>query len=145
MSKKSLLDAVEVKSPCSQSWSEMRGNDRIRFCDHCAKDAHNLSRFTRKDARRLVKQSNGAICVRYVRRLDGRIERRKDEIEFIHPSAFILHPFKIISAANFPDSRTSGMPPPGCVAPPVKYRFSASRERFGGRRKAEKIPFDETP
>ena len=52
---------------------------------------------------------------------------------------------KIKSAAIFPDRRTSGIPPPGCVAPPVKYRFSMSFALFGIRRKADKIPFEEMP
>lgn len=51
----------------------------------------------------------------------------------------------IISAAIFPESSTSGMPPPGCVAPPAKYRFAISRERFGTRIKAENAPFDDMP
>ncbi len=78
MSKKSFLDSIEVKTPCLQSWDEMRGSDQIRFCDHCAKDVHNLSRMTRKQAKKIVARSNGEICVRYVRRPDGRIETIKN-------------------------------------------------------------------
>jgi hypothetical protein len=78
MSKKSFLDSVEVKTPCLQSWKEMRGSDQIRFCDHCAKDVHNLSQMTRKQARKIVAQSNGGICVRYIRRPDGRIQTIKN-------------------------------------------------------------------
>lgn len=83
MSKKGFLDLIEIKNPCFQSWNEMHGGDQIRFCDHCAKDVHNLSRFTRKDARRLVRQSNGSICVQYVRRPDGRIETLKKQLHQI--------------------------------------------------------------
>lgn len=78
MSKKSFLDSIEVKTPCLQSWNEMRGNDQIRFCDHCAKDVNNLSQMTRKEARKIVAQSNGNICVRYIRRPDGRIQTIKN-------------------------------------------------------------------
>lgn len=78
MSKKSFLDSIEVASPCEQSWATMRGNDVVRFCDHCAKDVHNLSGMTRKDARKLVAKSGGNLCVRYIRRPDGRIQTIKN-------------------------------------------------------------------
>ena len=83
MSKFNLLDAVEVKTPCEQAWKTMRGNSEIRFCDHCAKDVHNLSEMTRKKARKLVAQSNGGICVRYIRRPDGKIQTIKNTLHQI--------------------------------------------------------------
>lgn len=83
MSEKNFLDSIRVQSPCSQSWSEMRGGDQIRFCSHCAKDVHNLSNFTRKEARRLVAESNGGICVQYVCRPDGRIQTLKKQLHQI--------------------------------------------------------------
>jgi Carboxypeptidase regulatory-like domain/Ankyrin repeats (3 copies) len=83
MSNKNFLDSIEVESPCSQSWDEMHGSDQIRFCDHCAKDVHNLSKFTRKEARRLIARSDGKICVQYLRRPDGRIETIKKQLHQI--------------------------------------------------------------
>jgi hypothetical protein len=50
MSKKKVIDAIEVKSPCSESWDEMQGNDQVRFCSHCAKSVNNLSEMTRREA-----------------------------------------------------------------------------------------------
>jgi len=66
MSKKSFIDSVKVKNPCTEDWDEMHGNDRIRFCSHCSKHVNNLSEMTRKEAMRLVRKSNGSLCVRYV-------------------------------------------------------------------------------
>lgn len=66
MSKKDLINAIEVKSPCAESWDEMHGNDKVRFCSHCAKDVNNLSEMTRKEALRLVRRSEGRLCVRYI-------------------------------------------------------------------------------
>ena len=83
MSKISFLDSIDVKSPCSESWNEMRGNEQIRFCSHCAKDVHDLSQMTRKRARKIVAESNGNICVRYVRRPDGRIQTVKNTLHQI--------------------------------------------------------------
>ena len=66
MSKKSFVDSVEVKSPCSESWNNMQGTDKIRFCSHCSKSVNNLSEMTRKQATRLVRASNGNLCIRYI-------------------------------------------------------------------------------
>ncbi|MGQ0540748.1 MAG: ankyrin repeat domain-containing protein [Blastocatellia bacterium] len=57
----------EVKKPCSEEWDEMAGNDHVRFCSHCSKDVNNISEMTRKEAMRLVRNSNGSLCVRYVK------------------------------------------------------------------------------
>lgn len=59
MSKKKLIDAIEVKNPCSESWEDMRGTASIRFCSHCAHSVNNLSGMTRKEAMRLVRRSEG--------------------------------------------------------------------------------------
>ena len=65
MSKNSFLDKVEVQSPCSQDWEEMRGNDKARFCSHCDLSVNNLSAMSRKKALKIVRESGGKICVRY--------------------------------------------------------------------------------
>jgi hypothetical protein len=72
VSKKSFIDSVEVKNPCSEDWNEMSGNDTVRFCSHCSKSVNNLSEMTRKQAMRLVR-SNRDLCIRYV--ADSRTQR----------------------------------------------------------------------
>lgn len=66
MAKKNLTDSLQVKSPCSQNWNLMKDGDKIRFCEHCSLSVNNISAMTRKEALRLARQSNGAICVRYI-------------------------------------------------------------------------------
>jgi len=66
MSKKDLINAIEVKSPCTENWDEMQGNNTVRFCSHCAKNVNNISEMTRKETMRLVRSSGGSLCVRYV-------------------------------------------------------------------------------
>src|SRR4028118_2361041 len=83
MPKKGSLNSIEVKTPCLQSWNEMRGSDQIRFCDHCAKDVHNLSEMTRKQARKIVARSNGGLGARSIRRPDGRIQTIKNTLHEI--------------------------------------------------------------
>ena len=65
MSKNSFIDAVEVKTPCSEEWDEMAGNDVVRFCSHCSKNVNDLSAMTRRQAEKLVRRSGGSLCVRY--------------------------------------------------------------------------------
>lgn len=65
MSKNRFIDNVRVGSPCTEDWNKMHGNDRVRMCDHCVKEVNNLSKFTRKQAKRLVRASDGNICIRY--------------------------------------------------------------------------------
>lgn len=65
MPKRSFDEAVRVKGPCSESWDEMTGNDKVRFCSHCAKDVNDVSKMTRRDAMRMVRRSKGGLCVRY--------------------------------------------------------------------------------
>jgi len=71
--KKDFLDSINVKSPCGESWDEMTGSDTVRFCSHCAKDVHDLSAMTRQRAEKLVKDSNGKLCVRYVKTPQGKL------------------------------------------------------------------------
>ncbi len=66
MSKRSFIDSVEVKNPCSEDWNKMSGTDKVRFCSHCATSVNNLSEMTRKQATRLVRSSGGKLCIRYI-------------------------------------------------------------------------------
>jgi hypothetical protein len=59
------VNEFEISGPCSASWNEMKGDDRLRYCDHCEKTVNNISKMKRKDALRLVRRSNGNICIRY--------------------------------------------------------------------------------
>lgn len=73
MSAKDLLHRLAVTSPCSQDWDSMIGNDRVRFCEHCSLHVHNLSEMTRAKALRLAENSQGRICIRYYRDLNGEV------------------------------------------------------------------------
>ncbi len=65
MQKKSFVDSIRVADPCTESWEQMTGNDRVRFCSHCAKDVNNISEMTRNEVARLVRRSGGRLCIRY--------------------------------------------------------------------------------
>ena len=46
----SWLDGVQVASPCQAAWSDMAGDEQVRFCSHCALHVYNLSAMTRAEA-----------------------------------------------------------------------------------------------
>jgi hypothetical protein len=66
-----ILDDVRVASPCSASWQEMTGTDRVRFCRHCQKNVYNLSAMSRQEAAAFVGQRQGRTCIQFYRRADG--------------------------------------------------------------------------
>ena len=67
------LNDITVTTPCNADWNSMRGNDQIRFCEHCDLHVSNLSALTRRDAMRLVEKSQGRLCVRYVHTASGEV------------------------------------------------------------------------
>ena len=67
------LAKLQIASPCSASWDEMRGDDRVRFCDHCQKNVFNISAMTEREAERLIEATEGNLCARLFRRADGTI------------------------------------------------------------------------
>ncbi len=69
-----LLDQVRVASPCKAEWSEMLGDERVRFCLSCEKNVYNLSAMPKDDAESLLRERLGNdLCVRFYQRADGTI------------------------------------------------------------------------
>src|SRR4051812_9388977 len=69
----SILDRVDVASPCKANWDQMEGDDRARFCSDCKLHVYNLSAMTRAEAESLISGSQGRLCTRFFRRADGTI------------------------------------------------------------------------
>lgn len=69
-----LLDDLRVASPCNESWDEMLGDERVRFCTSCEKNVFNLSAMSRDEAEALLaERTEGELCVRFYRRADGTV------------------------------------------------------------------------
>lgn len=71
-----LLSQIDVASPCSASWDDMKGDDQVRFCGLCRLNVYNLSEMPRKEAEELVRSREGRLCVRFYRRHDGTVLSR---------------------------------------------------------------------
>jgi len=65
------LEVIDVASPCPANWDAMTGDDRVRHCSQCDLNVYNLSEMTSGEALRLVNQTEGRLCVRFLRRADG--------------------------------------------------------------------------
>jgi hypothetical protein len=68
-----VLDGVKIASPCTASWDEMKGDDRVRFCGGCEKNVYNLSAMGREEAESLLRAKEGNLCARLYRRADGTV------------------------------------------------------------------------
>lgn len=73
MTKKSILDRVYLKSPCSSDWTLMEGSEEIRFCSQCDKHVLNLSSMTRQQAEDLVAKASGELCAKLDRDNGGKV------------------------------------------------------------------------
>ena len=73
MNETTKLDRIQIAAPCQESWEQMTGNNRVRFCQQCELNVYNLSGMTRRQAAQLVEQSEGRLCVRFFQRADGTV------------------------------------------------------------------------
>ena len=64
---------LRVASPCKAPWENMDGDDRVRFCRACNRNVYNLSAMTSREARRVVTEREGRLCVRFYQRRDGTV------------------------------------------------------------------------
>ncbi len=68
-----VLETIKIASPCTASWDEMKGDDRVRFCGGCEKNVYNLSAMAREEAESLLRAKEGNLCARLYRRADGTV------------------------------------------------------------------------
>jgi len=64
---------LRVASPCRAPWESMDGDERVRFCRECSRNVYNLSEMTEDEARRVVAEREGRVCVRFYQRRDGTV------------------------------------------------------------------------
>src|SRR3954454_1000616 len=70
-----------IKTPCSMRWSEMNGDSRTRFCEHCQLHVQNLSAMSQRGiARVLARSEHEHVCVTYTRRASGALVTRWESI-----------------------------------------------------------------
>ncbi len=108
------LEQITIASPCSAKWSEMIGDDKVRFCRLCHKNVYNFSSMGRSEAESLIQDLEGGPCVRFYRRKDGTV-LTEDCLVAVHHSHRILYclhgllfaSITIMIALGFCDPNTS--------------------------------------
>lgn len=70
-----LLAQIQIASPCSAGWENMKGDRVTRFCADCKLHVHNLSEMTGEEAEAFLRGrlGTGRVCARFFRRADGTI------------------------------------------------------------------------
>jgi len=68
-----MIDNIRIASPCTASWEQMKGDDRVRHCDACNLNVYNLAAFTENEIRDLVANRKGRLCGRIYQRRDGTV------------------------------------------------------------------------
>jgi hypothetical protein len=69
--KSTMIDAISIPKPCPAEWDSMTGTRRVRHCQECNKNVHNLSAMTRDEAEALIARFEGRLCARIERDDDG--------------------------------------------------------------------------
>jgi hypothetical protein len=72
----SILDTLKIAAPCSASWADMKGDERVRFCPHCQLHVYNISSMVPEEAEALIQKTEGRLCVRFFKRADGTVLTR---------------------------------------------------------------------
>lgn len=67
------LDRIPTAAPCGTDWDDMTGDDRVRRCPTCSNSVFNLAGLGSAEARDLLEENEGRLCVRYYRRSDGTV------------------------------------------------------------------------
>ncbi len=68
-----ILNQLQVASPCDARWDDMAGDDRQRFCGHCQKNVYNLPLLSPEELLSLIEKTEGDFCGQLYAREDGRV------------------------------------------------------------------------
>jgi hypothetical protein len=69
------LNQLRISAPCPADWDQMFSfeDKRVRFCSQCNLNVYNLSGMSRQEAEALITKTEGRLCVRFYRRVDGSV------------------------------------------------------------------------
>ncbi len=55
-----------ISQPCSQDWRAMSGDNKLRYCEHCQLNVHNLDAMSLAEQEVLLAQRGTRHCIAYV-------------------------------------------------------------------------------
>jgi hypothetical protein len=106
-----------IPRPCTVTWQEMTGDERLRHCERCNRDVPNLSAMTEIEANAWLAGRRGRVCARIDRGKDGRIlfqatASSKRALHVVSGAAMFL-----AAACTEPAQDTVAVPPPATAEP----------------------------
>lgn len=94
-----ILETINIPSPCTESWAQMKGNEVQRFCDLCSHNVTNLSALSQEEAARILEnRTAGRLCVRYTLNQDGSIKFKPNSTKVKRSPSFIAAAAMVMSA-----------------------------------------------
>ena len=70
-----MLD-LKIAKPCDQSWTAMKGDERVRHCQRCDHNVYNIAEMSEREVEELIRRTEGKFCARIYRRTDNRVMTR---------------------------------------------------------------------
>jgi hypothetical protein len=107
------IDDIAIARPCSALWSEMRGDDRARFCGLCRKTVYDSAGLDECELERMLAAPTPP-CVRVHRDAAGRVLTR-DRIA----AAALAFAVGCTGGGDTGDTASAGVVPTGTVAAQV--------------------------
>lgn len=113
------LGVIRVAKPCHRDWEKMSGDARSRFCADCQLNVFNLSEMTTEEARELIREKEGQLCVRFYQRADGTVLTRDCPVGVAKQrrKVIVAAGAAVASAAGLAAFALSDSPPPPVDAP----------------------------
>jgi hypothetical protein len=72
---------IHIRTPCPKRWEELVGDERKRFCSECCLHVHNAAALTQREARALVSEATGRVCLRIEYDAQGAPVHRETRIQ----------------------------------------------------------------
>jgi hypothetical protein len=77
MLSKMALRLLPIARPCTESFADMPGDEKTRFCAKCGRTVHDLSAGTEAEAREIFERARGErVCARFARDASGAVRFR---------------------------------------------------------------------
>jgi len=89
---------LDIKTPCSEKWELMVGDEYSRYCSVCSKNVFNFINKSDQEIYEIIKNSNGRICGRVSKQ---QLNRPLDIVELIHSKKHLGLVSKIFSGFIF--------------------------------------------
>jgi hypothetical protein len=107
------MSAIRIATPCSATWADMPGNDKVRRCSQCKLDVYNLSEMSPLEMNQIVAARTGRLCARIYQRADGTMLEKNCPVGI---RAAILRASHIAAATlaalvTIAPAKTSAIPP----------------------------------